>query len=702
MAFFQAEHLWVEETADGVATLVLDGPEKVNHLDRAVLEELDQALTRIENEPRFQLCMLRSKKGASFCHGVTGAAFDALQSPQAWDTFAALGQRVCDRLTSLRTPTVALIAGACFAGGLELALACDWRLALDKPATQLAFTEMEWGLMPSWGGVARTVQLAGLERGLQFLLGAKKLSAGAAHRWGLVDDLVDADSDAPPRLIQQPRKRAVSDRPRRNWRQRFLEATAWGRRLTLRGAERVLRRRVPDEMPAPWELLTAIRVLVERGEAACKAQVRTALSRLGASAACRNLLRLQRLSEMARARAVAEPRPKNIGILGATPLALHLAAQLAVKGCRVVLRETDEMMLGMATLQLIKTLQDEVTRGTMSQHQFTSNVNHIRPTISWKDFGELELVIDATHGAIEAEQRLVRELEEHVSVEAVIATVQPWRALAAWQPWLRNPGRALGMHFPAPVGRVPLVEVLASPATAAPAVRCIQGIARMLGKTALIVQETTGGLIQRVLGAEFAEALSLLEDGHLPERIDPAMLRFGMVYGPLEHLDLLGLDEFVLSARRLEAVLGDAAAEHSVAQYMIEHRWLGLKTGLGFYQHAGSAKRMNRALRRWLQRSFAARLTPLSAAQQTESIQQRLVGRMVNEAFRCLDEDVVPSTEDLDLALTLVGWAPHRGGPCRYAEQTGYSAMVQRLEGLAQQYGERFAPCPALQRLATS
>ncbi len=702
MAFFQAQHVWVEEAGDGVATLVLDAPGKANHLNRTVLEELDQALIRIEAEPRFQLCVLSSKKTSSFCHGAAAAAFKDLQTPDAWEAFSALGQRVCDRLTQLRTPTVALIAGACLGGGLELALACDWRVAVDKPVTQLGFTELEWGLAPSWGGIGRILHLAGLERGLHMLLGDKKLSAREAQRWGLVDELVKADSSEPPLCVRQARKRTAADRPRRTWRQRLLESIPWGRRLMLRAAERVLRRRVPDDMPAPWELLAAIRVHIQHGDAAAKEHVHAAMGRLGTSAACRNLLRLKLLHEERRAADAALPRPKNIGILGATPLALHLATQAAVKGCHVVLREKDELTLGMASLRLVKTLQDEVTHGAMTEEMFKSNVNRIRPTVSWKGFDELELVIDATHGAVEAEQRLLRELESQVPPEAVIACVRPWRALAGWQPLLHQPGRAVGMHFPPPVGRSPLVEVLAAPATSEHAIRCVRGFAAMLGKTTVVAQEPSGGLVQRVVGAGINEALHLLHEGHPPERLEHAMHRFGMVYGLLELVDWLGVDEIVLSADRLSSALGESAAEHPVVQHLIEQRWLGVKSGIGFYRHRGSTQTPNRALSRWLRRSFAQKMTPMSAAEHQKHVQMRLIGRMVNEAFRCLGDGVVSSSVEIDLALMLVGWAPHRGGPCRYAEQTGYAATVEMLEQLAQRHGPRYAACSTLRRMSNS
>lgn len=698
MALFQTQHLWVAEAAEGVAELVLDGPDKVNHLDRGVLEEIEQALTKIENEPRFQLCVLRSKKGASFCHGVEAATWSQLATPDDWNSFCALGQQICNRLSKSRMPTVALLGGACLGGGLELALACDWRVALDTPHTLLGFTELDLGLLPAWGGIARLPRLVSLERSLQLLLGGKKLPARAALGWGLVDDI--ATDDNPAEILQRTQKRDPEQRPKRSWRQRVQEFSGWGRRLLVRGAERVLQRRLPDDMPAPWEMLALLRAAVSSGTGADDAASRAALLLLAETPASRNLVRLQVLREAHRVAAAEAPRPKTIGILGTTPLALHLAAQAAVKGRDVGLKVADELTLGMAVLQLVKTLEEDVKRGAISVDQYRENVNRIRPTVAWKNLGEANVVIDADSGGREAKRNLIKELERQVSHETVIAVMQPWLHVAELQNGMERPERLLGMHWPAPVGRAPLVEVLATSATNDAAVQAARGLASLLGRIPIVAQEASGGAVNRIWCAGIDESLRLLQEGIAAERAEQAMRRFGMVYSPLEYLDLMGVEEYTLVNRRLESASGQAGADDPIVTHLLERRWLGVKTGVGFYRHAHGKLTPHRALDRWLRRSFAERATPMSKADQKKLVQERLVGRMVNESFRCLDDGVMNTNGDVDLAMMLTGWAPHRGGPCRYAEQIGYGVLVALLEQLTQQGGERYEPAPGLRRLA--
>jgi len=696
MALFQTQHLWVAEAAEGVAELVLDGPDKFNHLDRAVLEEIEQALIKIENDPRFQLCVLRSKKGGSFCHGVEAATWNKLKTTDDWNSFCTLGQQICNRLSKSRMPTVALIAGACLGGGLELALACDWRVALDTPHTSLGFAELDLGLLPAWGGIARLPRLVSLDRSLQLLLGGKKISARTALGWGLVDDI--ATDDHPAEFLQRAQKRDSSQRPKRSWRQRVQEFTGWGRRLLLRGAERVLHRRLPDDMPAPWEILALLRTAVSGRPGADDAASLAALLRLAETPASRNLVQLQVLRETHRAAAADAPRPKTIGILGTTPLALHLAAQSAVKGREVALKCPDELTLGMAVLQVVKTLEEDVKRGAISIEQYRDNINRIRPTVGWKNLGEAAFVIDADTGGREYKRNLVRELERQVSHEVVIAVLQPWLSVSELQSGMEFPGRLLGMHFPAPVGRAPLVEILMAPVTSDAVVQAARGITSLLGKIPIVAQEATGGAVNRIWCAGVDESLRLLQEGIAPERVEQAMRRFGMVYSPLEYLDLMGIEEYALLSRRLTS--GETSADDPIVTHMLERRWLGVKASIGFYRHAHRKLTPNHALDRWLRRSFAERATPMSKADQKTLVQQRLVGRMVNEAFRCLDDGVMKTADEVDLAMMLTGWAPHRGGPCRHAEQVGYGEIVATLEQSTQQQGERYAPSPGLKRLA--
>ncbi len=245
MAFFQAKTLWVNQLADGVAALVLDRPrQRVNTIDAQVLEDLEAALAHIA-DGRFELLIVRSAKPVSFCHGLDLELLGSLHTSEEFVALAQRGQALCERLAKLPLPSVAVIAGNCRGAGLELALACDYRVVVDRPAVSLGLSPLDLGLPPAWGGSQRLARLIGLEHSLQLILGRWHLSPREALVWGLADDLAaDADGE-PPAFLAEPHKRNWSRFERRSWRQHLLEGTGLGRRLLLRGARRVLRDRVP-------------------------------------------------------------------------------------------------------------------------------------------------------------------------------------------------------------------------------------------------------------------------------------------------------------------------------------------------------------------------------------------------------------------------------------------------------------------------
>ena len=301
MAFFQSESLWVNQLGDEVAALVLDVPaRKVNLLSAQVLDELHEALERIAAAGQFRALVLRSGKQDHFCAGADLQRFADQPSVTQLTPLAERGQQVFAKLAALPIPSVAVIAGACLGGGLELALACDYRVVVDKPSTQLGLPEVELGLIPAWGGTQRLPRLVGLERALQMIVGVRRLGARDAQAWGLADEIIQgADADL-SEFLATVHKRPLTGPPRRSWRQRLFESNRLGRWLLFRGARRLFERRIPDDMPAPWEALEAVRIGARRGFEAGLAYEREAVGRLVDTPACRNLIHLFFAREQAR------------------------------------------------------------------------------------------------------------------------------------------------------------------------------------------------------------------------------------------------------------------------------------------------------------------------------------------------------------------------------------------------------------------
>jgi 3-hydroxyacyl-CoA dehydrogenase/enoyl-CoA hydratase/3-hydroxybutyryl-CoA epimerase len=709
MAFFQAECLWISRLADGVASLVLDLPGRsVNVVNRQLLTDLAAALDAVEADPSLQLLLIRSGKPDSFLAGADLHELAGIKTPEEASALSERGQRLFGRLAGLRVPTVAVIAGACLGGGLELALACDYRVVVDQPRTQLGLPEIELGLLPAWGGTQRLPAVIGLERSLHVILGARRLRAREALRWGLADEVADEASDQPPAFLARPVKRARTGLPLRGWWQRLLESNRLGRWLIFRAARRVLKRRLPDDMPAPAEALQAIRVGLDQGIEAGLAFERAAVGRLATSSACRNLVGLFLGREEARKlpelTGDGAPPIRRVGIVGAGTMGAGIAQLAALHGSEVVIQEVNETALAQGILRILALFNQAVERGILQIAELQTKLAAVHGTTSWKGFDNLDLVIEAIVEDLAAKRDLFRDLEKQTAPATILATNTSSLRVEDLQEGLEHPGRVAGLHFFNPVHKMPLIEVVRTPATRELVAESLRRWAVGLGKTPILVKDSPGFLVNRILMPYLNEAVRLAAEGMGFEWIDRAMRRFGMPVGPLELLDQVGLDVAAHIARGMAPALGPGRAPSPLFGRMADQGWLGVKVGRGFYLYKrGRRRQANPAAEALLRQEpgMAPRMEPATPEEQMAAARERLVGLMVNEAAACLGEGLAEGAAQIDLAMVLgTGWAPHRGGPLTYGRQTGYAAVVASLTRLAERYGPRFTPCAELRRLS--
>lgn len=703
MAFFQTQSLWVNQLADGVAALVLDVPDRsVNVLTQQVLTDLEQALDRIAAESSFRLLVIRSGKPGTFIAGADVRELAAIPSPEEAQRLSQRGQHIFAKLAALPQPSVAIIEGACLGGGLELALACDYRVVVNHPRTQLGLPEVELGLLPAWGGTQRLPRIVGLERGLQMILSGRRLKAADALAWGLADASADREDQEPPALLHHPVKKTLNKLPLRTWRQWLVESTALGRGVIYRGTERVLRRKVPDDMPAPWEAFEAIRTGIHQGMDAGLAFESAAVGRLATSAASRNLIGLFLQHEEARKPRVTSPPPevlRRVGVVGAGVMGVGIAELAILKGCEVVIREVNDTALGLGMFRLIAMMNKAVGRGLLTAAEMQKRLANVHGTTAWKGFADLDLVIEAVVEDLDVKRAVFRELEQHTAPSTILATNTSSLRVADLQQGLQHPERVAGLHFFNPVHLMPLVEVAHTPATRPAVIDSLTDWVVRLGKAPVRVQDSPGFVVNRVLMPYFGEALELLRGGMRVQVIDEALRRFGMARGPLEVLDQVGLDVAAHAARALRPIFGDRLPGGEVLEKMQSLGWLGVKSGTGFYRYGRGKPRANDAVLS-LVRDPAATAVTGTPTDEMATARERLVTLMVNEAALCLQEGLVESADALDLAMVLgTGWAPHRGGPLHYARQRGVADVVASMERLARALGPRFEPSEALKHL---
>ena len=593
LAFPSFEHLRLESDTRGVATLSLDMRDKsVNVLNQALLHELERAFQALAADSQIRVVIIRSAKPSGFLAGADLKEFTSVRTAEEAESLSLFGQGVFQLLADLKAVTIAVIDGPCLGGGLELALACDYRLGVDQPGTQLGLPEVELGIIPGWGGTQRLPRVAGLENSLKMILTGRRLDAEQSVRWRLVDKAVPSSEvekwlEAHVDLVLS-RGKPSSRRPPFEFRRVLLEANPLGRWLAFQSARKQLRSRVPDDMPAPWEALRAIEIGLSQGIGEGLAYERKANGKLFTeSRASRNLINLFLLREQARksslhAAAGGEGhRIRRVGVVGAGVMGAGIAQLAAVKGMEVVVQEVNDAALSAGVKRIEALYEQAVERKVLAADESRRQQTAMGRTTTWDGFANADLVIEAVIENLDAKQAVFRELERRAPASTLFATNTSSLLVAKLQEGLANPDRLAALHFFNPVHKMPLVEIARSPLTAEETVTALCQWVVQIGKTPVVVKDSPGFLVNRILLPYFHETLLiLLVDGIAAERIDRTMRRFGMPMGPLELLDQIGLDVAKHICEALNPYFGDRFSQAGpMLEDLVKAGLLGMKNG---------------------------------------------------------------------------------------------------------------------------
>jgi 3-hydroxyacyl-CoA dehydrogenase/enoyl-CoA hydratase/3-hydroxybutyryl-CoA epimerase len=704
MTFFATQNVSIELQGP-IAFLWLDVHGRpLNVLGRQVIADLEGALACVEAEHSIQCLFIGSRKPTGFLAGADIEEFaDITTAEQAMQT-SERGQKLMDCVARLRVPTVACISGFCLGGGLELALACDYRLVYDTPNTQLGLPEIKLGLLPGWGGTQRLPRVVGLERALQIILQQRTLNAREAMNWGLADFIERDPAQGLTRALPALRKRPKAGMPLHGWRQKLLESTSIGRNIIFKMASKAVHAKAWEDMPAPVEALEAIRVGLTQGMEAGLRREREGIGRLAITRASRNLITIFFLVMSAKKSEEKTLPCKKVGVVGAGTMGAGIAQLALLKGFDVVVQEINDGALTAGMKKIEDLVNKAVERRLLTADEARKKLAGIGRTTSYQGFESADIVIEAAIEDLDKKRDIFRLLDERCRPDAVLATNTSSLSVKQLQEGLRHPRRVAGLHFFNPVHKMMLVEVVRTPTTDEAVTSLLVRFAASLGKTPVVCSDSPGFIVNRILTPYLNEAGILIGEGLPVKAIDRTMERFGMPMGPLELLDTVGLDVAAHVSRSVGPAFGERLKPHPALPRMCEHGWLGQKTGKGFYLYSGKKKEVNaEALARLgAELGMKPPLGPVPDEQVREA-RERMVCLMVNEAAACLSEGLAERADVIDLAMVLgTGWAPHRGGPLRYADDRGAADIVRALEDLARRHGPRFEPCAELRRRAKS
>lgn len=692
----------------GLAHLIFDAPHRSANIltseTMGHLAEILLALREASGTGEVRGVLVSSRK-PTFIVGADIGELAKVRDTDAAEAVARLGQGVFLELERLPVPTVAAIHGACMGGGAELALACRYRLASDHPKTQIGLPEVQLGILPAWGGTTRLARLVGLQRALKPLLTGKPLRATEAKRIGLVDDVLPHELflELVARYLRERISgRDAPSRPRRTPGAHFIDGTPPGRWLLLRAARKRVMKRTGGHYPAPLRILDILGSSLGRpATEGFEAEAKAARGLIGSSVS-RNLIHVFHLRERARKglrRLSPEPPPGigGIGVVGAGTMGGGIARLAASCGHQVRLKDVRRESVSLALAHARKLFDSAARRRRVTPQEAACGMERIHGGLDYTGFRPLELVIEAVVERMEVKKAVLEELEDAVSETCVLATNTSSLSVEEMARDLSYPARFLGMHFFHPVHRMPLIEIVRAPQTEASAIAAMYALSLAMGKVPVIVRDSPGFVVNRILGPYLNEAGHLLGEGASIDAIDRAAITVGMPMGPLRLIDEVGLDVVGHAGESLHQAFGERLAPAGSLLRVRAAGRLGRKGGSGFYRYRGDGKPHVDP------RAYEAMgwPNPSESLHPPEETRDRLVLSMVNEAARTLSEGITTSARDLDLAMIMgAGFPAFLGGLLRYADGTGLSTLVERLQGFERSCNVRFTPAPLLCELA--
>lgn len=661
-------HWRMELDNDGIAWLTFDHAErKVNALSRAALEELAQVLDVLSRQLPAGL-VIRSAKANGFIAGADITEFTSLVDADQALALILHGQEILDHLARLPFPTVSLIHGFCLGGGLELALACRYRIAADTPDTQLGFPEVKLGIHPGFGGTVRLTRLVTPLTALEMMLTGRSIGARKARKIGLVDYAVPKrqfENAARAMVLHSPSPNKPGIMPRLCglW---FLRPflAGWLKRLTAKRADK-------SRYPAPFAIIS----LWERygGDPAAMFRAEAhSIANLLPGKTSRNLVRLFLLQERLRSLGRGGEPSRRVHVIGAGAMGGDIAAWCALQGLRVTIQDLDRSRLAKVLMRAAALFRKNLREPRLVE----AALDRLTPDMEGYGLSRADIVIEAIFEDPAAKRELFSRIEPRMRPEAILSTNTSSIPLEELAGALARPERLVGLHFFNPVAKMQLVEVVTGSITSKETIARATAFVGLIRRLPLPVTSSPGFLVNRILMPYLMEAIIVEAEGIPAMVIDRAAVKFGMPMGPLLLADTVGLDICLAVARNLSGHFNLQPPKR--LEDLVSAGQLGKKSGKGFhtYEHGKQVIPMRNR-----------------GAIPAADLEERLLLRLLNESVACWREKTAADADLIDAGVIFgAGFAPFRGGPLRHIRSEGVAFLHGRLNTFAERYGSRFTP----------
>jgi 3-hydroxyacyl-CoA dehydrogenase/enoyl-CoA hydratase/3-hydroxybutyryl-CoA epimerase len=692
---------------DGIAVIRLDQPGKpVNVISAELLDVMGDILTRLEGEEGGAVAaVIVSEKRGTWIAGADIEEFEKFGSAADAEAVSSAGQALLNRLEELRLPVVAAIDGVALGGGLEVALACTYRIATDSPKTKLGLPEVQLGILPGAGGTQRLPRLIGIRAALDMMLTGKQLDGRRARSTGIVDEVVPAP------VLLDVAKRAARDlasgakKPkagRRTGSPQWVENLPGMRAIIFRAARLGVMSKTKGLYPAPLRILQVVEKGIDKPIAEGLKLEARAFGELAVTPEARSLVHLFFVTTAAKndpalPEGTKPKKVERIAVVGAGFMGAGIAAASAESGISVRLKDVtaEAAAKGLRTARDI--LSKRAKRKKAPKYVETALKDRVEATYQYTGFHSADLIVEAVFEDVKLKHDVLHQIEEVIGADTVLGSNTSTIPITTLAEAAERPENVIGLHFFSPVEKMPLLEIIVTERTANWVTATSHAYGKQIGKTPIIVNDAPGFYANRILSPYMAEAALLLEEGVAIEEIDKAMTGWGYAVGPITLYDEVGLDVAQKAGKIMAEAFADRMKPSSVVDRMVADGRLGRKNGKGFYKFEDGKKAGPD------DSVYAVIGSPVRKSVPREEIQDRLALTMVNEAVRTLEEGVLRSARDGDVGAVLgIGFPPFRGGPFWYVDQVGAQDVLDRLRKLEQKYGGRFAPAAMLVERAKS
>ena len=693
----------LEKRQDGIAILTMDVQgESMNTLKSDFGDEISVILDQIENDADIKGVVVASGKKDSFVVGADITMLAACESAQDGETISTQGQQLFDRIENIPKTFVAAIHGPALGGGLELALACDYRVCSDSDKTQLGLPEVQLGLLPGSGGTQRLPALIGIQQSMKMMLTGSPVRAKQAKKYGIVDDSVPMSIllTVAIELAGKPVKTRIIKKSVVN---KVLENTSFGRGIMFKKAREKTMAQTKGNYPAPMFIIDCIEAGLQNREKGYTTEANL-FGQLVMTPESKQLREIFfATTEMKKESGVEGVKPekiKKIGVLGGGLMGGGIAFVSATKAkVPVRIKDINENGIAGAMKYSYDILNKKVKKRFMLSSQMQKQLANITGCLDYSGYKSVDMAIEAVFEDVGLKQKMVAEIEEHCHDKTIFASNTSSIPIADIAANAKRPENVVGLHYFSPVDKMPLVEVIGHEGTSQQTISTTVDFAKRQGKTPIVVKDGAGFYVNRILAPYMSEAGFLAMEGQPINAIDKALVKFGFPVGAFKLLDEVGIDVGTKIIPILMKQFGERFAAPVAFEKLLENDRKGKKNRSGFYDYSGKAKDKNAG--KEVDESVYKLLGVSPHSKYTDAtVVERCLLLMLNEAAMCLDEGVVRNARDGDIgAIFGIGFPPFKGGPFRYMDELGIDHVVSRLEHYASTYNEKYTPSALLLKM---